>query len=145
MPVSGVGANPSTVQVTFTIPGSAASGTTISGSITAFGPLVPASTTVVVPPTQRWWFYTVSTASGATGPDGRVQMLLNGDLQYFQPFLSQTSLAVLRGYQLPSPVKVTPNTTFAIILTLSEANTATTAVTQNVNFDIVKYQLSVSS
>lgn len=145
MPVSGIGKNPSTIQVQFTIPGSATSGTNISGSITAFGPLVPASTTVVVPPTQRWWFYAVSTTNGPTGPDGRVQLLLNGDLQYFQPFLSQTSLAVLRGYNLPQVVKVSPNTTFSILLTLSEANSLTTSVTQSVNFDIVKYQLSVSS
>lgn len=144
MPVTGVGANPSTVNVSFSIAGSATSGTTITGSISAFGPFVPAQTSIVVPPTQRWYFYNVSTTNGATGPDGKVQILLNGDLQYFQPYLSQTSLAVLRGYTFPQVVRARPNTTLTVILTLSEANSLTTAVTQNVNFDIIKYQIAVT-
>lgn len=144
MPVSGIGANPSTVSVSFDIAASAASGTIVSGTITAFGPLVSSSTTVVVPPTQRWYVYSVDTANGPTGPDGQVQMLLNGDLQYFQPYLSQTSLAVLRGYTLPQPVRMKPNTTIAFILTLSEANSSTAAVTQTVKFGVVKYQIAVS-
>jgi hypothetical protein len=143
MPVSGIGSNPSTVTVEFDIPASAPAGQTIAGNITAFGPLVPASATVVIPPTQRWYFYAISTTDGPVGPDGRVQILLNGDLQYFQPSLSQTSLSVLRGYTFPAPVKAKPNTTISFILTLIAANTLTTEVIQNVQFDIVKYQISI--
>lgn len=144
MPVSALGGNPSTISVEFTIAGSAASGTIYTGTITAFSALVPGSENVIIPPNQRWYFYSVSTINGATGPDGRLQIIRNGDIQYFQPYLSQTSLSVLRGYQFPSPVKFQQNSTLNILLVLSEANSATTSVTQTVQFDVVKYAFAVA-
>lgn len=144
MPVSALGGNPSTISVSFTIAGSAAEGTIYTGTITAFSALVPGNQNVVIPPTQRWYFYSVSTTNGAVGPDGRLQILRNGDIQYFQPYLSQTSLSVLRGYQFPSPVQFKQNSTLNILLVLSEANSLTTEVKQTVQFDVVKYAFAVS-
>lgn len=142
--VSALGANPSTISVNFAIPGSAANGTIITGTITAYSALVPGSETVVIPPNQRWYFYAVSTQSGPTGPDGRLQVLKNGDIQYFQPFLSQTSLSVLRGYTFPQKIRFLQNSTLNILLVLSEANSATTQVTQTVQFDVIKYAFAVA-
>jgi len=144
LPVSGVGANPSTIRATFSIPASAASGTTITATISAFNVFVPAQETVVIPPNQRWYIYTITTAAGAVGPDGTVSILKNGDLQYFQPSLSQTSLSVLRGYTFPQPVQLLQNSTLSMLLTLTEANSSSAIVTQNVNLDTVKYAFALS-
>lgn len=139
--VSAIGPNPSTISVDFSIPANSAKGTIITGTVTGFNALVPGSENVVIPPNQRWYFYAVSIQSKPT-TDGRLQLLRNGDIQYFQPYLHQLALDVLRGYQMPQKIKFKHNSTLHVLLVLSEAS-GTTKETQTVEFDVVKFAFEV--
>jgi hypothetical protein len=115
------GPQPTVIVVSFTVAASAASGSVIQGQITAFGPLMPASTSVTVPITEVWSivsFYTLSTYT----PDATIQLLINGYPQTISPTLNSVYINNYNKWRLDTAIKLPPASTFSVNIVLLAAN-----------------------
>jgi len=115
------GPQPTVVIVTFSVAASAAAGSVIQGQISAFGPLMPASTQVTVPITEVWnivSFYTLSTYS----PDASIQLLINGYSQSISPTLNSVYINNYNKWRLDTAIKLPPASTFSVNIVLLAAN-----------------------
>lgn len=137
---------PQTTQITaaFSIPGSAATGTIVQATVSAFGPLVGSQTTIVVPITEVWHvidLYVVSTPT----IDATLLTFINGYIQNIQPALSTTNINLLTRFRLPQSIPLAPGATFSSSISTLEANSSTLAVSQNVFYQIVRAPFTGSS
>jgi hypothetical protein len=115
------GPQPTVFIVTFTVAPSAAAGSVIQGQINAFGPLMPASTSVTVPITEVWSivsFYTLATYS----PDASIQLLINGYPQNISPTLNSVYINNYNKWRLDTAIKLPPASTFTVNIVLLAQN-----------------------
>ena len=115
------GPQPTVFIVTFSVPANAAAGSVIQGQINAFGPLMPATSSVTVPITEVWSivsFYTLATYS----PDASIQLLINGYPQNISPTLNSVYINNYNKWRLDTAIKLPPASTFTVNIVLLAAN-----------------------
>ncbi len=115
------GPQPTVFIVTFSVPANAAAGSVIQGQISAFGPLMPATSSVTVPITEVWSivsFYTLATYS----PDASIQLLINGYPQNISPTLNSVYINNYNKWRLDTAIKLPPASTFTVNIVLLAAN-----------------------
>jgi len=111
------GPQPTVFIVTFSVAANAAAGTVIQGSISAFGALMPATSSVQVPITEVWSivdFYTLSTVS----PDAQIQLLINGYIQNIYPTLNSVYINQYKKWTLNQAIKIPPASTWSVNIVL---------------------------
>ena len=130
------GPQPTVFIVSFSVAASAAAGTVIQGSISAFGANQPAQSAITVPSTEVWSIvdlYTLSTVS----PDAQVQLYVNGYLQNIQPTLNSVYINNYSKWKLTQVFKLPPTATWSISIVLLAAN-GTTAQTYTLYMSAVR-------
>lgn len=126
------GPQKSEMIVNFSLLTTQVAGQPVAGSVTAFGPQVAGSSSPTVPITEVWHITDVYINGSPVGPNGQIQLLVNGFTQVVAPSIANTDLNLLTRFRLAQSVVLTPATTFAMSLVLASAPTA--AATQSVYF-----------
>jgi len=111
------GPQPTVFIVTFSIAANAVAGTVVQGNISAFGALMPATSSVQVPITEVWSivdFYTLSTVS----PDAQIQLFINGYPQNIYPTLNSVYINQYKKWMLNQAIKIPPASTWSVNIVL---------------------------
>jgi hypothetical protein len=135
--VMATGPQPFEITITFSIAGGAPAGTIVPGSISAFGPLVAAATTVVVPITEVWHIVDIYKQGGPAVVDAFILVLINGYVQNVQVKLSSINLNLLTRFRLGQSIVLSPASTFAVSLQLL-ATAPAGGGTETITFQTIK-------
>jgi len=130
------GPQPTVFIVTFSIAASAAAGSVVQGSISAFGALMPATQSVNVPITEVWSivdFYTLATVT----PDAQIQLFINGYPQNIYPTLNSVYINNYKKWTLNQAIKIPPASTWSVNAVLLGTN-GTTAQTYTLYISAVR-------
>ena len=129
------GAQPVELTVSFTVPANSPAGSIVQGNISAFGPLVAASNTIVIPITEVWHIIDMYVIGAPAAVDATIIPLINGYVQNVNPKLSSVNLNLLTRFRLPMSLPLSPSSTIAVsisTLALSGGATATQILTVKV-------------
>lgn len=124
------------MQVSYSLTTSQTQGQSVNGNITAFGPLVGSSTTIVVPITEVWHITDVYINGTPVGPNGQLLIVINGYPQVVSPSIANTNINLLTRFRLAQSIPLSPAVSFSISLVLDSAPTA--AATQSVYFPMIR-------
>lgn len=124
------------ITASFALTAAMVAGQIVPGTIAAFGPFVPTSTSVQIPITEVWHVVDVYTVGGPVGPDANIQIFLNGYQQQINPKLSSVNLNLITRFQLQQSLVFSPASTIAISIVLLAAPTA--SVTQLLTLKSIK-------
>ncbi|MGI0066937.1 MAG: hypothetical protein ACREB9_00705 [Thermoplasmata archaeon] len=134
--VLGVGPQATQLLATYTVAASAPAGTIVTGTISAFGPLVGASASIQVPISEVWQLVRTS-ITGAPAIDATLITLINGVAQNFYPSLSSLNENLLHPFSLPQSIPFPPASTVATSIDTLGAN-GSTPVTMTVKYWVVR-------
>ena len=135
--VTSLGRQRTEIIASYTIPGNVAAGAVIQGSVTGFGPLVGAQTTIVLPISEVWHVEDIYCVGGPAFADAVVVTFVNGYQQNIAPALSSINLNLLTRFDIGETIVLPPASTFATSLSMLAAGPATGG-TQLVKYKIVK-------
>lgn len=127
------------VLVEFTIAGSAAAGTDVTGDIYQYGYKGGSKTEISIPATEVWHLESMHVNGSSVAVDGQIEFYQNGYAQDFKPYAS--SLLTQSNF---SPFTLTetqpqyPTNSVSIHYVTSEANSKTTKQTIKVLFRFVR-------